>query len=571
MTSLYSPITPADFRWWRECQPANFYDSNQELSRSLMFYCRDSERLADYQERLSRFGAAAATVLNEAAEISNRADKLPTLQSVGTAGGLNEQVCYDPSYHAIGSRLYDTGAMQLFSTPTDNVLGMAFLHLLCMNGEAGHACPFACTVGVIKALDSLGTVEQKQRYLPRLLDPDYSTLYHAAQYLTENQGGSDVGANQTIAEKDPEHDGTWLITGEKWFCSNVTAHVAVLTARPKGAPEGTRGLGLFVLPQRWPDGTPNGIEILRLKDKLGTKSLATAEILLKGARAEALGPVGNGFKNIMTYVINASRLSNCLFASGAARRAFVTADLYVNYRTAFGKRLREFPLVRHTLALMKAKSTAILSGSMCLARMLDDLESVSADIGHDARLFRLLLNVSKYRASVLARETVLAGIECLGGNGTVESFSIMPRLLRDCIVYETWEGPHNVLIAQSYRDLRKDSILDLAFTYLEAAFKAVSTPELAAVCHDAFRRIGTLRMQMEKQLESGEPEPSWSFRAEVDVLGDLFFLSRMCAEADWEKEASLETDKLNTVRTFWSYIRSKERAGPGFLESDQLD
>jgi acyl-CoA dehydrogenase len=559
-TGLNPPIAREDFSWWREYQPTNFYDSDQELIKSLTFYCRDSERLAEYQDRLSRFGADAATVLNEAAEISNHTDNLPTLQSFKPDGEGTEQVRYHPSYHAIGSLLYETGVMQLFSTPSDNVLGMAFLRLLSFNGEAGHACPFACTAGIIKAIDALGTDEQKQRYLPHLLNTDYSKLYHAAQYLTESHGGSDVGANRTVAKKDPENDGIWLITGEKWFCSNVTAHVAVLTARPQGAPEGTRGLGLFLLPQRSSEGTPNGIEILRLKDKLGTRSLATAEILLNEAKAEALGPLDSGFKNMMTYVINTSRLSNCLFASGAARRAFVTADLYVNHRVAFGKQLGEFPLVRQTVALMKAKSTAILSASLCLARMLDDLESESSGTGHEAGLFRLLLNVSKYNASVLAREAVLAGIECLGGNGTIESFSIMPRLLRDCIVYETWEGPHNVLIAQAYRDLRKDSMLDQAFMYLESVFKAVSASELGAVCFGSLHLLKTLRRQMEKQLDGDEAEPSWPFRIAVDTFGDLFFLSRMCAEADWEKSTGLKGDKLDAIRVFWDHVRRNDVA-----------
>jgi acyl-CoA dehydrogenase len=570
-TRLKSLIMPEHFSWWRECQPTNFYDSDPELSRSLAFYCRNGERLSEYEGRLSRFGAAAATIINEAAEISNHANNLPTLQIDRTDGKLIEQVCYHPSYHTIGSSLFETGVMQLFSKPANNVVGMAFLHLLSMNGEAGFACPLACTAGIIKAIEALGTAEQKQRYLPRLLDKDYRRLYHGAQYLTESHTGSDVGANRTIAEKDSEHDDVWLITGEKWFCSNVSAHLAVLTARPKDAPEGTRGLGLFLLPQRWPDGSSNGIEIVRLKDKLGTRSLATAEILLKRARAEALGPLDSGFKNMMTYVINTSRLSNCLFASGAARRAFVLADLYVKHRVAFGRQLRDFPLVSQTLSLMKAKSMAILSAGLCLARTLDDLESDETANDTDACLFRLLLNLSKYRSSVLARETVLAGIECLGGNGTIESFSIMPRLLRDCIVYEAWEGPHNVLIAQAYRDLRRDSMLDSAFRYLESVFRLVSASELSAICSSALQRLKALRVQMEKQLAGEETEPSWQFRATVDTFGDLFFLSQMCAEIDWWKRAGLKTDKLNDARAFWFYMHRNEDAAYHFPEFDRLD
>jgi alkylation response protein AidB-like acyl-CoA dehydrogenase len=551
MTTVFSARSEETFKWWAECQPANFYDSDEGLIRSLEFYCQDAERLPAYQDRLSRFGASAATVLNEAAETSNRTENLPILQSAG--GELNE-VRYGAPYHVIGSQLYATGVMQLFAEPINHVLAMAFLHLLSLNGEAGHACPFACTAGVIKALSALGTDEQKQQYLPRLLDPDYTSLYHAAQYLTESQGGSDVGSNRTIAEKHPLHDGVWLLSGEKWFCTNVTAPIAVLTARPRGAQDGTSGLGLFLLRQRHVDGTPNGIQIIRLKEKLGTRSVATAEIQLNGAIAESLGPVDGGFKNMMRYVINTSRLCNCFFASGAARRAFITADLYATHRTTFGKRLKEFSLVNQTLALMRAKSTGILAASLCLARMLDDVESGLEDEERNQSLFRVLLNVSKYRSSVLARETVIAGIECLGGNGTIETFSVLPRLLRDCIVYETWEGPHNVLMARLYCDLRKASALNQAFTYLQKTFKNVEAPELADVCRPALRRVETLRVEIEKELNSSEAEPSWSFRAAMDVFGNLFFLARICAEADLHKSAGIRIDRIKAAQDFWRYI-----------------
>lgn len=541
-----------DFGWWRECQPNTFYKSDDELARSLMFYCRDKEKLAEYQDRLIQFGAEAASILNEAAEISNQPENLPTLSE-----GHDEPVRYHQSYHEIGMRLYRTGVMKLFSRPSHNVLGMGFLHLLSMNGESGHACPFACTAGVIKVLSAVGSPDQQKRYLPHLLETDYRKVYHGAQYLTESHGGSDVGANRTIAEKDAGSENSWFITGEKWFCSNVTAHLAVLTARPLGAPEGTRGLGLFLLLQRSQTGKANGIEIIRLKDKLGTKSLATAEIVLKRAGAEALGPIDRGFQNMMRHVIDTSRLSNCMFASGAARRACLTANLFVDHRMAFGKRVGEFPLVHHTLEFMKAKSLAIMSGCFCLTRMLDDLESDSGD-RVSARLYRTLLNLSKYRTSVMAREIVLAGIECLGGNGTIESFSIMPRLLRDCVIYESWEGPHNVLIAQTFRDFRKDSLVDCAFSYLESTFAAIGASEISDVTAGAIDLLKALRIQMTKELDGDADEPSWRFRSAAGTFGNLFFLSQMCATAEWEKQSDLKPKNANAIPTFWNYIRYYE-------------
>jgi alkylation response protein AidB-like acyl-CoA dehydrogenase len=561
-----SSVLPEDFYWWRDCQLLNFYERNDDLLCGLRLYSRNKQRFEEYEERLIRFGASAATIINDAAETSNTPEHLPILESVRRDGDDLQQVRYHDSYHAIGSLLYGTGVMQLFSAPSDNVLGMAFLHLLALNGEAGHACSFACTAGLIKVMGALGTADQKQRHLPRLLETDYTKVHHAAQYLTESRGGSDVGANQTIAEPDPEGEDAWLITGEKSFCSNVTAPLAVLTARPRGAPEGTRGLGLFVLPQRLTDGTSNGIEIIRLKNKLGTKSLATVEIVLKQARAEALGPIDRGFKNMMTYVVNTSRLCNCVFAAGAAQRAFLTAELYADHRVAFGKRLNTFPLIQHTLAVMKAKASAILSASLCLAGMLDDLESASATPGITTDLYRVLLNVSKYRSSLLARESVLDAIECMGGNGTIEDFSILPRLLRDGVVYETWEGAHNVLVAQTFRDLQKHTTVGLAFDYLESAFRSVAVPVLDAMKSGALHLVELLRKWMTSELENDPREPSWQFRTAVSLFGDLFFLSQICARANWAAQNALETESVGNARKLWDRLCYSEGAARLLLE-----
>src|SRR5690606_6749602 len=176
--------------------------------------------------------------------------------------------------------------MSVLEEPGQNMLSLALFYLSALNGEAGHNCPLACTAGLIKVLQAEGAAALKERYLPRLLDSNYETLFHGAQFLTEVQGGSDVGANgATATPLDPETEGTWLINGEKWFCSNVTADLALVTARVADQGEGTAGLGLFLVPRLLEDGRLNGMTIHRLKEKLGTRSMASAEVSFHDALA----------------------------------------------------------------------------------------------------------------------------------------------------------------------------------------------------------------------------------------------------------------------------------------------
>jgi len=213
--------------------------------------------------------------------------------------------------------------MSVYGSPGNNLLALTLFYLSSQNGEAGHNCPLACTAGVIKTLQFASSGALQFRYLTRLLDPNYETRFHGAQFLTEIQGGSDVGANACTARRLGETaDGIerWVINGEKWFCSNVTADLALVTARPDGGPRGTKGLGLFLVPRVADDGTTNGIYINRLKDKLGTRSLATAEVEFRDAVAYVASPLESGFQVAMDHVINTSRLYNAIGSAGAARR-----------------------------------------------------------------------------------------------------------------------------------------------------------------------------------------------------------------------------------------------------------
>jgi alkylation response protein AidB-like acyl-CoA dehydrogenase len=288
-----------------------------------------------------------------------------------------------------------------------------------------------------------------------VLSDRYAERLDGAQFLTELQGGSDVGANAVRATPDGEDLGTtrWRIGGEKWFCSNADADLFLMTARIDGGAPGTAGLGLFLVP-RMLDGRPNGHRVRRLKDKLGTRSMPSGEIDFEGAVGYAIGDVRHGFRNVMTYVINTSRLYNTVGCSAIARRAHLVAAGYARARRAFGSVIAEYPMVQEMLASTFASSAAMLAGSLELAATADRAEAGALDAGQQAFL-RVATNLAKMRSCQHSHRAVLTAIETLGGNGAIESFSVLPRLLRDNVVYENWEGTHNTLVAQTVRDFQR--------------------------------------------------------------------------------------------------------------------
>jgi acyl-CoA dehydrogenase len=258
-------------------QPDNFWQADPHLQRTIRHWAGE-ERARAFEPALDRYGAECAGPIDAAVRENDRIGNHPRLERWGPFGDRIEAVDFHPTYHQVGRALYGSGAMALLGEKGRFLQSQALGYLAAQLGEAGHNCPIACTAGVIKALLHAGDEALQSRYLPRLLSTDYETLAHGAQFLTEVQGGSDVGANAIRAVPVEGEDGQWRIHGEKWFCSNATADLILMTARPDGAPAGTRGLGLFLVPRRLPDGSLNRYFIRRRKEKLGTRTMASGEI-----------------------------------------------------------------------------------------------------------------------------------------------------------------------------------------------------------------------------------------------------------------------------------------------------
>jgi acyl-CoA dehydrogenase len=324
-----------------------------------------------------------------------------------------------------------------------------------------------------------------QRYLPALTSLDPEVALQGAMFMTERAGGSDVGALETIARQDGEH---WRLYGEKWFCSNADADLALVLARPEGATHGTRGLGLFLLPRVLPDGSRNSYRIVRLKDKLGTRSMASGEIVLEGAQAFLVGDIERGFVQ-MAEMVNASRLSNAVRSAGLMRRAFLEAREVCRERVAFGRRLMNFPLQRRQLMKIMLPAEQALSMNMYTATVLESADGADKDA---ARALRLLTPLLKFRACRDARKATGDAMEIRGGCGYIEDF-IEPRLLRDAHLGSIWEGTSNIVA-------------------IDAIERAVGREGADAV----------LEEQLHNQLSEAAALPQ-SFRANLDQLTSRAF------------------------------------------------
>ena len=316
-----------------------------------------------------------------------------------------------------------------------------------------YTCPLAMSDGAATALKASGHAALIERALPHLLARDPSQLWLSGQWMTETGGGSDVGATETIAGRGS--DGRWRLRGRKWFTSAVIGEMALTLARPEGAREGADALALFYVETRTPDGRWNGIRIDRLKDKLGTRELPTAEIHLEDTPAEPVGELANGVRQIAP-VLNVTRTWNTICALATRRRCLALATEYARHRHAFARPLIDQPLHAATLASMHAEFAAAFELGFFVAGLLGRTEcNVASD--DERTLLRLLTPLAKLWTGKLAVRIASETCEAFGGAGYIENTGI-PLLLRDAQVYPIWEGTTNVLALDALRVLAKSGI-----------------------------------------------------------------------------------------------------------------
>lgn len=337
----------------------------------------------------------------------------------------------------------------LFSARTDSLSRAVKQFLVYQNGEACIACPLVCTEGLVAALDELADRPETLAMREHLKEGRDGRHAVGAQFLTEIQGGSDVPANRVEAIRDGDR---FRLSGTKFFCSVAHADYAAVTARESS----TGAIGLFALPL-WSPGhegsARNGLTVDRLKWKTGTCELPTAEMTFDGAEAWALGPAERGLQNVVRIVLTVSRLTIGLASAAYAARAVREARAYASFREAFGRPVDHFPMVRAQLEEMERSVRRATSGAFEVHRR----HRLAGEDRRSAFEARELVMLQKVVASEDATRTIQEAMGILGGNGVVEDFSSLPRLFRDSVVNEVWEGPRNVLLAQVHRDLKRAS------------------------------------------------------------------------------------------------------------------
>lgn len=458
-TSTRYLTTRNALKHWQQQLKNNLLTADDDLSHSFCFHFETDPPL---QTQLSNFATVVAKQLEDLVIENNLAENLPILKSYDNIGYPQNEVKHHPSYIAAGNLIYATGLMKHFAIRGCLTKGLAFLLLSSHAGEAGHNCPIACSAGIIRILRKFPELPLRDFYLHQFTRLSFSENFTGAQFLTEIQGGSDVGANACTAMQNEK--GLWFIQGEKWFCSNANADVILMTARFDEKIEGTKGLGLFLVPAKLEDGQPNQFTLRRLKQKTGTRSMATAEIDFNQAFAFPVGNVKEGIHLVLENVLHLSRIFNAFSVLGMTRRAYQIAYYYAENRIAFGKSILCYPLVQEQLAKIKAIYTAQLAASFAIATMqdtfdvLDDSEDKHAQHSHQKLLLRTVVNLNKYFTAKYSVENIRHCIDILAGNGTIETFSTLPRLLNDCIVCENWEGTHFTLWMQLLKDIEKFAV-----------------------------------------------------------------------------------------------------------------
>lgn len=317
------------------------------------------------------------------------------------------------------------------------------------------SCPLAMTDGAARAIELYGDDTLKRGAFRRLTSRDPSQFWTSGQWMTERTGGSDVSGTSTIAKRSAGENGfDWTLHGVKWFTSATTSPMAMLLARPEGTESGSRGLSLFYTETHGADGRLKNIEVLRLKDKLGTRAMPTAELLLNGTPARLVGDEGNGVKKISS-LFNVTRVYNSICALGQSRRALDWAWAYSRVRTAFGKKIIDHPLHRVTLEGLETEFAKCFRLTFFVAHLLGRDECGTAT-EMEKSLLRALTPVVKLWTAKKSVEICSEVVESFGGAGYIEDVGIA-KLLRDAQVLSIWEGTTNVLALDFLRAVEREN------------------------------------------------------------------------------------------------------------------
>ncbi len=404
------------------------YDSYLEpwLSRRM-------PQMAGYSSQLAEFYDWVRTEVDEQANYTDRYAP-PALETYDRNGEVVNQIVTNRWYEEQHRELYQRGIIGLpYAEKAPHLLTFAMGYILSQS-DISLLCPVTLTGAVAYVLGAHAPDTIRQRYLYDVVRMD-GLAKTGGTWATEQHGGSDVGATTTRAVPCGDH---FALHGLKWFTSNANSGLAVATARPEGAAEGTAGLGLYLVPSHLDSGAPNHYRVRRLKDKLGTKGLPTGEIELLGAEAIEIAPPPEGFK-MMMEALEYSRVHNAIGSAGMQRRALREALAWTKTRRAFGHVLSDYPMVQDELLRMRVEFEAGTLLAFEAAIAFDQTQQNS----ERRTWLRLVTALAKYLTAEYAIAATRGALELIGGNGYTSDYPVA-RLLRDAQVLTVWEGPANI-------------------------------------------------------------------------------------------------------------------------------
>ncbi|MEH7159123.1 acyl-CoA dehydrogenase family protein [Neobacillus drentensis] len=451
----------------------NFYSDDRQF-QSLLKELLDPAFFAFADKELTAFGEKCATVIDARARFTDREGQ-PRLIKYDAYGEDISEVWVNEGYRRTVEETYQTGIVGYvhkkipeLGEKGNYIYSYAQGYLLSQT-EPGFYCPVTLSMATAYLLNQYASDEIKERFLPHVLSTGEVPLYEGATFLTERQGGSDVGANETKAVEAGDH---FKLYGEKYFASNAgMCGVAMVLARKEGAPSGTKGLTLFAVPWRNQDGSLNGIRIRRLKDKLGVKAVPSAEVEFDGADAFVVGDPAKGFYYMME-ALNLSRVCNAVASLGIMRRAYHEAKEYALKRDAFGSKLANYPMVKDTLTILAVKleieTRTLFTYLPLFERVMNNQANQKETI-----LNRLYIALLKKETAEQAIHFSHEAIEMHGGNGYIEDF-VTPRLLRDAQVLTVWEGTANILGLEVLRLMEKFKADELFLEEMDQRLRAVA-------------------------------------------------------------------------------------------------
>jgi acyl-CoA dehydrogenase len=425
-----------------DCHGENFYHLDPGFQALLKFYMEPNLH-AHMVPHLERLGGLAGGKLDDLSRTADRHQ--PVLHARDRFGRDEDWIEYHPAYKEMERMAYEDFALNRmshqggafgWSAPMGPLAKYAVQYLF-VQSEFGLMCPVSATDTSAYLVKKYATDDIRARYLPRMLADKYKNMITGAQFMTEQSGGSDVGNIEVEAKLE---DGVWRIYGDKWFCSTTDGGLIMILARPQGAEWGSRGLSLFAVPRTMEDGSRNAYKIMRLKSKLGSRSMASGEVSFHGAEAYLLGQENKGLKHMLDMV-NLSRLSHGVRASAMMRRCLNETMAVARNRYTFGEKLINHPLMRRQIMKTMLPTEQALSSFMFTAAIME-----KADAGDEtaARALRIITPMIKGRICRDNVKVATAAMEARGGNGYIEEW-VNARLVRDAHLGVVWEGTSSIV------------------------------------------------------------------------------------------------------------------------------